>query len=239
MTPCSGSTLAHGVITSPTKGTSPHAQSGHLLFNYGRWLSSRYFACIRSKQSGSDQRSKGAGQAQQSSLVAMQIGSAPNLEAVGIDINVAVNAIAYSYFLKNTGSTELDLTATVSLPELRASDDGSETWVLASNDPENPVGFSVTATGTPVTTKAEVHVYALGLGRLAEIKAEHLPLIPFGPEVDKALASISTEAADRLAALGIISSRNPAQPKAPATHLAGRARRVSINLPRPFALRRL
>jgi hypothetical protein len=157
--------------------------------------------------------------AQQSSLVvgALQIGSAPNLEAVGIDINVAVNAIVYSYFLKNTDSTELDLTATVSLPELRASDDGSETWVLASNDPENPVGFSVTSAGTPVTTTVEVHAYALGLGRLAEIKAEHLPLIPFGPEVDKALASLSTEAADRLAALGIISSRNPTQPKAPAT----------------------
>lgn len=157
--------------------------------------------------------------AQQSSLVvgALQIGSAPNLETVGIDINVAVNAIVYSYFLKNTGLTELDLEATVSLPELRASDDGSETWVLASNDPENPVGFSVTAAGTPVTTKAEVHAYALGLGRLDQIKAEHLPLIPFGPEVDKALASLSPEVANRLAALGVISSRDPAQPKAPAT----------------------
>jgi len=156
--------------------------------------------------------------AEQSSLVvgALQIGSALNLEVEGIDINVAVNTIVYSYFLKNTGSAELDLAATVSLPELRASADGSDTWVLASSDPENPVGLSVTAAGTPLTTKAEVHAYALALGRVAEIKAEHLPLIPFGLEVDKALASLSPDAADRLAALGIISSRDPAHPKAPA-----------------------
>jgi hypothetical protein len=153
----------------------------------------------------------------QSSLVtgALQIGSAPNLEIEGVDINVAVNAIVYSYFLNNTGSAELDLAATLSLPELRASDDGGETWVLASSDPENPVDLSVTAASAPVTTKAEVHAYALGLSRLAEIRAEHLPLIPFGPEVDKALASLSPEAVDRLAALGI-TSRDSARPKAPA-----------------------
>jgi hypothetical protein len=155
----------------------------------------------------------------QSSLVvgALQTGSAPNLEVEGIDISVAVNTVVYSYFLKNKGSTELELAAAVSLPELRASADGSDTWVLASSDPENFVGLNVTAASTAVTTKAEVHAYALGLGRLAEIKAEHLPLIPFSPEVDKALASLSPEATDRLAALGIISSRDPEHPKAPVT----------------------
>jgi hypothetical protein len=147
----------------------------------------------------------------------LQIGSAPNLEVEGIDISAAANVVIYSYFLKNTGSSQLDLAATVSLPELRASADGSDTWVLASSDPENFIGLSVAAAGTPVTTKAEVHAYALALGRLAEIKAEHLPLIPFGPEADKALASLPPEAADRLASLGIISARDPAHPKVPAT----------------------
>jgi hypothetical protein len=156
---------------------------------------------------------------EQSSLVvgALQIGSAANLVVAGVDINVASNGIVYSYFFGNTGSTELNLTATISMPNLQASADGSETWVLASNDPENPVGLTITAAGAPATTNAEVHAYALGLDRIAEIKAEHLPLIPFGPELDKALAALSTEAADRLAALGVISPRDPTQPKAPAT----------------------
>jgi len=154
-------------------------------------------------------------EAKQSSLVVgtLQIGSAPNLEIEGIDINIAVNAIVYSYFLKNAGSAGLELATAVSLPELQASADGSKIWVLASNDPENPVGLSVTAAGRPMPTKAEVHAYALGLGRLAEIKAEHLPLIPFGPETDKALAALSLDAAGRLAALGMVSPRDPKEPK--------------------------
>ena len=153
---------------------------------------------------------------EQSSLVvgALQIGSVPNLVIHGVDISVASNSIAYSYYFENTGSTELGLTASVSLPSLEASADGSETWVLGSNDPENPIGLSITAAGAPVTTKAEVHAYALDLDRLAEIKAERLPLIPFGPALDKALAALSPEAAARLAALGLISLPNPAQPKA-------------------------
>ena len=86
--------------------------------------------------------------------------------------------------------------------------------MLTKNDPENFVDLAVTSAGAPVTTRAEVRVTALGVDRLAEIKADHLPLIPFGAEADKALAALSPETADRLAALGVISPRNPAQPKA-------------------------
>ena len=153
----------------------------------------------------------------QSSLVvgALQIGSAANLEVAGLDINVAAGSIVYSYYFKNNGSADLRLTATLSLPSLQASTDGSETWVLASNDPENPIGLTITAAGAPVSTQADVHAFALGIDRLAELKSEHLPLIPFGPETDKALASLSAENADRLAAMGVVSPRDPAQPKDP------------------------
>ena len=143
---------------------------------------------------------------------ALQIGSSANLVVDGIDINVASNGIVYSYHLKNAGAAELGIAAAVSFPELAASADGSETWVLAASDPENPIGLTITAGGAPVTTKAEVHASALGVDRLAEIKAEHLPLIPFGPETDKALAALSPDAADRLAALGIVSPRDPKEP---------------------------
>ncbi len=121
---------------------------------------------------------------------ALQIGSVANLEIAGIDIHVEKDSIVYSYFLKNVGTAEIDVTAAVSLPELQASEDHSETWTLASKDPENFVGLTISSAGAPVTTKAEVRAYALGFGRLAEIRAEHLPLIPFGPEVDRALAAL-------------------------------------------------
>lgn len=152
---------------------------------------------------------------EQSSLVvgALQIGSAADLEVEGIDINIAIGSVVYSYLVKNTGDRELKLTASVSMPELQASSDGRQTWVLASNDAENPVSLAVTAAGEPVTPKAEVRVYALGLDRTTEIKADRLPLIPFGPEIDKALAALPPDQVSRLAALGIISPRDPDNPK--------------------------
>ncbi len=158
----------------------------------------------------------GADEPAQSSLIvgALQIGSANNLEVPGFDINVATDSVSYSYFLKNNGPAELAVAAAVSLPELQASSDRSETWVLAANDAENPVGLTITAAGAAVTSAAEVRAYALGVDRLAEIRAAHLPLIPFGPDVDKALAALSADTADHLAALGIISLRDPAQPRA-------------------------
>jgi hypothetical protein len=147
----------------------------------------------------------------ESSLVvgALQIGSAPNLSVSGFDIHVEKDSVVYSYFLKNTGAAEFGVTAAVSLPELQASTD--QTWTLASNDPEDFVGLTITSAGATVATTAQVHAYSLGIDRLAEIKAAHLPLIPFGPEVDKTLAALSQEAAGRLAALGLISPGDTAQ----------------------------
>jgi hypothetical protein len=147
---------------------------------------------------------------------ALQIGSAPNLEVAGFDISVATNSVTYSYYFKNTATADLAVAAAVSLPELQASADGSDTWTLASTDPDNFIDLTIAAAGAPVPTKAEIHAYALGIDRHAELKAEYLPLFPVGVEVDKALGALSPEAADRLAALGVISPRNPAQPKVPA-----------------------
>ena len=158
-----------------------------------------------------------AGAPAQSSLVvgALQIGAHADLEIAGFDINVARERIVYSYFLKNTGPAELTVAAAISLPELRASDDNSETWTLASSDPENFVGLAITVAGASMPTRSEVRATALGLDRLAEIRAERLPLIPFGPPADKALAALSPDVVDRLAGLGSVSPRDPAQPKAP------------------------
>jgi hypothetical protein len=160
-----------------------------------------------------------AGAPAQSSLVvgALQIGANANLEIAGFDINVARERVVYSYFLKNGGPAELAVAAAVSLPELRASSDNSETWTLASSDPENFVGLAITAAGASVPTKPEVRATALGLDRLAEIKTERLPVVPFGSSTDKALAALSPDAVDRLAGLGVVSPRDSAQPKTPSS----------------------
>ena len=57
-----------------------------------------------------------------------------------------------------------------------------------------------------MATKAAVRANALGVDRLVEIQAEHLPLLPFGAATT-----------DQLAALGIVLPRDPTRPKAPLT----------------------
>jgi len=174
-------------------------------------------ALAQTKSSATETATASSAPAESSLTVgALQLGAAANLAVAAFDIHVESDSVVYSYFLKNTGDAELDVTATVSLPELQASSDRHQTWVLASNDPDNPVGLTITSGDAPVTTTAQVHAYALGLDRLAEIKAEHLPLIPFGVDIDKRLATLAPDAAQRLAALGLISLPDAAQ-KTPAT----------------------
>ncbi len=148
---------------------------------------------------------------------ALQIASDAHLQVSGFDINVAGDKVVYSYFFKNNGSTALDLAASISMPELAANAIGSEIWALPSHNPENPVGLRITAGGAPVATKAQVEAYALHINRLTELKAEHLPLIPFSAEAKKALAALSPQSADRLSALGLVSPRDASQPDTPLT----------------------
>ena len=134
---------------------------------------------------------------------ALQIASVPNLEVAGFDIAVATNGVTYSYYFRNAATADLAVTATVSLPELQASADGSETWTLPAADPDNFIGLTIAVAGAQLPTKAEIHAYALGVDRLAELKADHLPVIPFGADVDKALGALSPEAAAGLPRLAL------------------------------------
>lgn len=101
-------------------------------------------------------------------------------------MSVAVDNVVYTYQLKNNAQAELALFASVAMPVLAASADGSETWALPSSNPENPVSLIVAADGTLIATKVDTRASALGVDRLGEIRAAHLPLVPFDPEIDKA-----------------------------------------------------
>jgi Domain of unknown function (DUF4424) len=174
-------------------------------------------ALAQSKQPAESREASAAPTEAALAVGALQIGSVTNLEVAGFYIAVTAGSIVYSYYFANKGNADLAVAASLSLPELQASADRSETWTLARNDPENFVDLSITAGGGPVATKAIVRADALGIDRLAEIQTEHLPLLPFGAATDKALAALSPQTADRLAALGIVSQRDPAKPKAPLT----------------------
>jgi hypothetical protein len=135
----------------------------------------------------------------------LSIASHQNLTIEAIDIVVNVNSVTYKYRLGNTGTAELTLAASVSLPSLKRSSNENETYRISNNNVENPISLSIKADEKPVSAKVIAQAFALDVERTAEIKAANLPLIPFGPEVDKALKGLAPDALARLTQLGIIS----------------------------------
>jgi hypothetical protein len=145
-------------------------------------------------------------------LGALQIAADANLTIQKIEVGVTASEVSTSYFLANQGRHDLHLAASVAMPVLQAGPDGTALWTLASDNFENPVGLTIAADGRPIRPTIDARAYAVGVDRLAEIKAAGLPPIPFGPATDKALAALSEEKAGALAALGVVSPRNPDDP---------------------------
>lgn len=135
----------------------------------------------------------------------LSIASHQDLTIEAIDIAVSVNSVTYTYRFGNTGTAELTLAASVSLPSLKRSSNEDETYRISSGNAENPVGLSIKADDKPVNAKVIAHALALDVERTAEIKALNLPLIPFGPEIDKALKGLAPDTLARLTQLGLIS----------------------------------
>jgi Domain of unknown function (DUF4424) len=139
------------------------------------------------------------------SVSGLRIASHQDLAVEAIDIAVSATRMTYSYRLANKGTAELRLAASIPMPPLEVSSNEDETYRVATANAENPIGLSVTADGKPVNANVILRANALDIDRLAEIKALNLPLVPFGPEIDKALTGLAPDALARLTQLGIIS----------------------------------
>lgn len=145
----------------------------------------------------------------------LQIASHADLVVEAIDVAVAVDRITYTYRLRNKGAQELRLAASLDMPALAASADGSETYRLPAADAENPIALTLTADGAPIAAKPVMRAVALSIDRAAELRAAGIPLLPFGAATDKALASLSAEQIAKLVSLGLVSPPEPDQPGLP------------------------
>jgi hypothetical protein len=142
----------------------------------------------------------------------LQMASNADLVIEKIDVAVTIEQVAISYALRNKGSEDLSLAASLTLPSLQTAADSGEIWRLPAATPENPVGLTVAVNGAPIATRAEVKAYALGIDRQAEIKAAHLPLLPFASDMNKAIGGLSPRSLAELSAMGIVSPRDPEHP---------------------------
>ena len=148
-------------------------------------------------------------------LGSMAIASDAALAVDSMAVQVAVDRVSYAYTFENKGQAKLDLAASVAFPDLEVNNEGTTIYLLPSWTAENVVGLAVTSGGKPVPTTAHVSAPALGIDRLAELKAAGIPLIPFGEEVEKALGGAKPETLAKLESLGLVTPRDPAQPDTP------------------------
>jgi hypothetical protein len=141
------------------------------------------------------------------SVSGLRIASHEDLTVEAIDIAVSATRVTHTYRLGNIGTSELHLFASIALPSLEVmSLNEDETYRIATgNNPDNPIGLTITADSMPVDAKVMTQAFALDMDRTTEIKALNLPLVPFGPEIDKVLAGLAPDALARLTQLGIIS----------------------------------
>ena len=145
----------------------------------------------------------------------MAIASDNAIAVEGMAVDVGIDKVAYAYRLHNKGATKLALAASVALPDLEVNNEGSTVYALPSQTAENPVNLAVTADDKPLEVTPYTQAIALGIDRLAVLKSENVPLIPFGEAVEKALAAAKPDALTRLEQQGLVTPRDPAQPDTP------------------------
>lgn len=145
--------------------------------------------------------------------MALASDAAVAIEAMAVD--VGVERVIYSYRVRNKGKTKLNLAASVAMPDLEVNNEGTTVYVLPSQTPQNVVDLKVESNGLPIATTPHVEAVALGIDRLADLKAANIPLIPFGEAVEKALGDAKPEELAKLESLGLVTPRDPAQPDTP------------------------
>jgi hypothetical protein len=147
-------------------------------------------------------------------LGGLNLASNPGLDVEAIEIVVTPNKISQTYRVKNGGAAEVKVPASIAMPDLQASAEGTEIYNIDVTKPENPVGLSIVAGGAPVAPRVILRADALGIDRSAEIKAAGLPLTPFGADSDKALKAMKPDQLLKLSDLGLISPPEADQPAA-------------------------
>ena len=148
-------------------------------------------------------------------LGSMAVASDPALQVEGMAVDVSIDHVGYAYKLRNKGKTKLSLAASVALPDLEVNTETNNTYELPSPVPENPEKLEVKVGDAAVATTPHLQAIALGIDRAADLRAEGMPLIPFGAATDKALAAAKAETLAKLEALGLVTPRDPAQPDTP------------------------
>ncbi|MCG7508104.1 DUF4424 domain-containing protein [Mesorhizobium retamae] len=118
------------------------------------------------------------------------------------DLFISPDKVTVDYVFRNTSDKDVNTIVAFPLPEIEASP--YEMPSIPEEGSENFLGFEVTVDGVAVKPELEQKAFAVGVDVSEELKAQSVPLYPYGKTALAALAKLPQQVADDWLARGII-----------------------------------
>jgi hypothetical protein len=118
------------------------------------------------------------------------------------DLFISPQKVTVDYVFHN--NTDKDVDAIVAFPMPDIEGDPEERPALPDDQSDNFLGFEVTIDGAAARPQLEQKALALGIDITAELKAQNVPLYPFGDAAKAALAKLPRAVSDDWVDRGII-----------------------------------
>ncbi|MGX9177343.1 DUF4424 domain-containing protein [Mesorhizobium sp. BHbdii] len=118
------------------------------------------------------------------------------------DLYISPEKVTVDYVFRN--NTDKDVDAIVAFPMPDIEGDPNEMPAIPDGQSDNFLGFEVTIDGVAAKPQLEQKAFALGIDISAELKAQNVPLYPFGDAARAVLAKLPQAVADDWVDRGII-----------------------------------
>lgn len=129
------------------------------------------------------------------------------------DLFISPDKVTVDYVFRN--NTDKDVNAVVAFPMPDIEGDPNEMPAIPEAQDDNFLGFQVTIDGVDAKPQLEQKVFALGIDITADLKAQNIPLYPFGDAAKAALAKLPKTVAEDWENRGIIIQDSDADSGAP------------------------
>ncbi|RWL21856.1 MAG: DUF4424 domain-containing protein [Mesorhizobium sp.] len=118
------------------------------------------------------------------------------------DLYISPEKVTVDYVFRN--NTDKDVDAIVAFPMPDIEGDPNEMPAIPDGQSDNFLGFEVTIDGVAAKPQLEQKAFAIGIDISADLKAQNVPLYPFGDAARAALAKLPQAVADDWVDRGII-----------------------------------
>ncbi|RUV54065.1 DUF4424 domain-containing protein [Mesorhizobium sp. M5C.F.Ca.IN.020.29.1.1] len=118
------------------------------------------------------------------------------------DLYISPEKVTVDYVFRNNTDKDVDAIVAFLMPDIEG--DPNEMPAIPDGQSDNFLGFEVTIDGVAAKPQLEQKAFALGIDISADLKAQNVPLYPFGDAARAALAKLPQAVADDWVDRGII-----------------------------------